>query len=136
MTNYTAADVKGPNPGKYLKGPDFYNCCNTGTQPILFHLEARYAPQNMQYMVCEAELDYNEAIRAGIRAKTQPHFLIVTVEKRKAWFYSNRRSAVTKFVTICNERLERNRKLQKEHQDLAARANRGDIGAALAAGDY
>lgn len=132
MNNYTVADVKGPRPGKYLKGPDFYNCCNTGTQPILMRLEEHYAPKNVKYMVCEAELDYRDAIRAGIFGNTR----VVKVGKRKAWLYRTRKSAVTKFVTICNERLDRNRKLQAEHQSLIARANKGDIGAALAAGDF
>jgi hypothetical protein len=126
---FTPADVKGPKPGFQVIGPDFYRCVNTGTAPAIYR-----AKHTKLWIVCEAELDLQEALdffKAHSNKRVQK-----MASKHSAYGFKTRKPAVTKFVKICNSRLQESEYHRQQHARFSDAARNGDVGAALAAGDY
>jgi hypothetical protein len=59
-----------------------------------------------------------------------------TDPRRKVYIFKGRAAAVSKFLALCGAAILQNHQIRQEHIETARKAKAGDIGAALALGDY
>ena len=112
--------------GKGFKGPDFYGCFNTGTAPAIFH------SRTGKYVV-GPESAAREAMSEGICLTNKRCY---GKDRRKVWIFKGRGPAVARFMVLCGARILENAQVRAEHIATARKAATGDIGAALALGDF
>jgi len=123
-----ATGIKVPrlDKGKGFKGPDFYGCMNTGTAPAIFH------SRTGKYVV-GPESAAREAMSEGICLTNKRCY---GKDRRKVWIFKGRGPAVARFMVLCGARILENAQVRAEHIATARKAAAGDIGAALALGDF
>jgi len=124
--NYHKINVPRLAKGKGYKGPGFRGCCNTGMDPAIFH------SRNGRWVVGPEER-CRDAMRAGATLEPKRTYGEGT---RRVWLYKSRGPAVTKFMELCSIRERENAAVCRRISELAARAARGDVKAALALADY
>ena len=112
--------------GKGYAGPEFYGCCNTGTRPCIFHLKLG------GWSVGPEEL-CRKCMRFGLTYKEKTYY---GEGNRRVWFYKTRVAAVKRFTELCGIRVAENEAVRAEHVATLAKAKQGDIGAAIALGDF
>jgi len=123
-----ATGIKVPrlDKGKGFKGPDFYGCMNTGTAPAIFH------SRTGKYVV-GPEMAARDAMQAGACLLNKRTF---GKGRQKVYIFKGRGPAVSKFLVLCGARILENAQVRAEHVETARKARAGDIGAAIALGDY
>jgi hypothetical protein len=112
--------------GKGYAGPEFYGCMNTGTRPCIFHLKLGGWSVG-QEEACRG------AMRFGLTYKDKTYY---GEGRKRVWFYRNRPAAAAKFTELYGIRVAENEAVKAEHAATLAKARSGDIGAAIALGDY
>ena len=124
-----ATGIKVPrlDKGKGFKGPDFYGCMNTGTAPAIFH------SRTGKYVV-GPEMAARDAMQAGACLLNKRTF---GKGRQKVYIFKGRGPAVSKFLVLCGGADSGKRASPRpEHMETARKARAGDIGAAIALGDY
>ena len=123
-----ATGIKVPrlDKGKGFKGPDFYGCMNTGTAPAIFH------SRTGKYVV-GPEMAARDAMQAGACLLNKRTF---GKGRQKVYIFKGRGPAVSKFLVLCGAWILENAQVRAEHMETARKARAGDIGAAIALGDY
>jgi hypothetical protein len=112
--------------GQGYGGAEFYGCCNTGTRPAIFRMHLggwSVGPEEVCRKCMRLGLSYNDHRTYG-------------EGRNRVWFYKSRPAAVKKFTELNNVRLAENEAVRAEHRATLAKAQSGDIGAAIAFGDF
>lgn len=130
--------------GRYVLGPDFHGCINTGTAPAM--LKARVLAPNTRWA----------SLTRGFRFAVGPHVYVEdaitallydridgkTYYERKGHnnsrvrFFKTYASAKKYFATLVAEAEKTNARVRAEEQALRKRAVKGDLNAALGLMDY
>jgi hypothetical protein len=109
--------------GQGYKGPDYYNCFNTGTAPCIFH-------SRQECYLVGPEMRVRDAMRAGVRSAS------LGEGRQRIWIFKGRKAAVNRFMVLCGEQILENYKIREEHQATLKKAQSGNMAAVLALGDF
>lgn len=116
--------------GQGIKGPDFYNCSNTGLAPALIFskVAGRYLVGPELFVT---EFQYTRQIAL------QPRKRKFRFERNRiVYAYKTRTSAVKLFRALVAAVNENNQRIAAKHRADLVAANNGDMAAALRLGDY
>jgi hypothetical protein len=96
--------ARKPTPGKYLMGPEFPGCVNTGTRPILYQLHKQNQHGGQRFVVCH-ECDYRQVqtVVATGGATGKRHLKRRAGWHGDAWVFKTRAGAVAQFETWCRQ---------------------------------
>ena len=120
-------------PGKYWKGPEPFGCFNTGHAPIIW----RPARLDKFYLVGDEVLTlYPAEAYSKARAAILKHCMSFEFHGQCAWVFWTRKAAERQFNKLIEQRVADLKRDRERVKELAAKANRGDIGAVLELGDY
>jgi hypothetical protein len=112
--------------GQGYGGPEFYGCCNTGTRPSIFRM-------HLGGWSVGPEEACRKCMRFGLTYKDHIHY---GEGKNRVWFYKTRAAAVKKFTELYGIRVAENEAVKAEIRSHLTKAKQGDIGSAIALGDY
>ena len=120
----TGIKVPRLDKGKGFRGPDAYNCFNTGLAPAIFH------SRTGKYVV-GPEIPCRDAMRAFACLDSKRTW---GEGNRKVYIFKGRAAAVSKFLTLCGAQILQNAQIRAEHIETARKARGGDMAAVLALG--
>lgn len=144
MKVFTKTDVPRLKDNQGMKGPDYFGCFNTGLEPTIRKAVRRTiqaAEKQVRYIVgpdlyaSEVGHDFRRFRVENPYAGHHTKRIYRNEHGREVFVYKTRGPAVAKFIALCNEVMKENDADRIEYESLKAKADKGDIGAALAAGD-
>ena len=112
--------------GQGYGGAEYYGCMNTGTRPAIFRM-------HLGGWSVGPEEACRKCMRLGLSYKSQIHY---GEGRQRVWFYKTSSAAIKRFEALCEIRNAENEAARTEHRNAIAKARAGDIGAALALGDF
>jgi len=112
--------------GHGFKGPEYFNCFNTGMAPCIFH------SRTGKYVV-GPELRCHDAMREG---QTLLNKRSIGEGRQQVWMFKSRKPAVAKFMVLVEAQIQENARVRQEHVDTLDKARKGDMAAILALGDF
>lgn len=128
--------------GRYLLGPDFYRCSNTGTAPAILKSKAlanygRLGLARGFKFVVGSQIYIEEAISAVVRGR-MPTGATWTSDsnQRKVRFFKTYKAAKVAFEKLVDEAVAVNRAEKMKHQNLMSKARAGDMQAVLDLANY
>ena len=126
-TDWHSVEVPVLKPGRYLRGPDFYGCFNTGTAPIIIR------PAREAVYLVGPEMTTLDTICKTTFAKNKRVFRF---GKDTVYRFKTKAAAVAKFRELAGAAQDRNDEIIKQHQADREAAKRGDLAAIARLGDY
>ena len=144
MKLFTKTDVPRLKDNQMMKGPDHFGCFNSGLQPTIrkaMRRTVQAAEKEVRYIVgpdlwgSEVGVKFRKFQIEAPFYGTPRKRIYRNEHGREVFVYKTRGPAVKKFVALCNEVMESNEADRIEYRSLKAKADKGDLSAAFAAGD-
>ncbi len=112
---YTLEAVRKLKRLQGILGPDFYGCCNTGSQPLIFRAERG---QNWQWIVVAWDLDIRAAQLANWPLANKKKRVLpvpgIKDKRRKMWYFRTSASAFKHWMKLVEARKAENQRMVDE----------------------